>query len=107
MTEPLLTRQGTDEVWLMPVFIAKAGYEADLQEALLALQTVSRGDEGCLHYTVFTDAQRPGTFVLFEGWSSADDLKAHNEESHVMEFVQAVDSLLAVPFSVTPLAPLA
>jgi quinol monooxygenase YgiN len=107
MTQPLLTRQGTDEVWLMPVFIAKAGYEADLQDALLALQTVSREDPGCLQYTVFNDGHRPEKFVLFEGWSSADALKAHNEESHVKEFVKTVDSLLAAPFSVTPLAPVA
>jgi quinol monooxygenase YgiN len=106
MTEPLLTRHSTEEVWLMPVFIAKAGHEADLQEALLALQTVSRKDPGCLHYTVFADAHGPGTFVLFEGWSRSEDLKAHNDESHVKEFVKKVEPLLAVPFSVTPLTPL-
>lgn len=107
MTEPLLTRKGTDEVWLMPVFIAKAGHEAELQEALLALQTLSRKDPGCLEYTVFTDDHRPGTFVLFEGWSRSEDLKAHNDEKHVKEFVKAVEPLLAVPFSVTPLTLLA
>ena len=106
MTEPLLTREGTDEVWLMPVFIAKAGHETELQEALLTLQTISRKDPGCLQYTVFADAHRPGAFVLFEGWSGSEKLKDHNDESHVKEFVQAVEPLLAVPFSVTPLTPL-
>jgi quinol monooxygenase YgiN len=106
MTDPLLTRQNTDEVWLMPVFIAKAGRETELQEALLALQTISRKDPGCLEYTVFSDDHRPGTFVLFEGWSLSEDLDAHNDESHVKEFVKAVEPLLAVPFSVTPLTPL-
>ncbi|MDI3210196.1 putative quinol monooxygenase [Pseudarthrobacter sp. AL07] len=90
----------------MPVFTAKAGHEADLQQALLALQTVSRKDPGCVEYTVFSDDQRPGTFVLFEGWARLEDLMAHNEESHVKEFVKGSESLLAVPFSVTPLTPL-
>ncbi|MFJ6344346.1 putative quinol monooxygenase [Pseudarthrobacter oxydans] len=90
----------------MPVFIAKAGHEAELQEALHSLQTLSRKDPGCLEYTVFTDEQQPGTFVLFEGWARSEDLEAHNEQDHVKEFVRAVDPLLSVPFSVTSLTPL-
>jgi len=94
------------QVWLMPVFTAKAGHEATLHEALLGLQSLSRKDSGCLEYTVFSDDQRPGTFVLIEGWARHEDLKAHNEEVHVKEFVDGVQSLLAVPFSVTPITPL-
>lgn len=106
MPNILPARQDTVEVWLMPVFIAKAGHETDLQEALSALQLVSRKDPGCLDYTVFSDDQRPGTFVLIEGWARGEDLKAHNEEAHVKDFVKAVEPLLAVPFSVTSLSPL-
>ena len=107
MPNPLPTRQETTEVWLMPVFIANAGHEADLQKALHSLQSLSRKDPGCLEYTVFSDGQRPGTFVLFEGWACREDLEAHNEEDHVKEFVKGAEPLLAVPFSVTPLTPLA
>ncbi|WP_083435218.1 putative quinol monooxygenase [Pseudarthrobacter siccitolerans] len=74
--------------------------------ALHSLQMLSRQDPGCLEYTVFSDGQQPGTFVLFEGWASNGDLEAHNEEDHVKEFVEAVEPLLVVPFSVTPLMPL-
>ncbi len=94
------------QVWLMPVFTAKAGHEATLQEALLGLQSASRKDAGCLEYTVFSDDQRADTFILFEGWASHQDLKAHNEEDHVKDFVDGVQSLLAVPFSVSPITPL-
>jgi quinol monooxygenase YgiN len=90
----------------MPVFVARAGYEADLQEALHNLQTQSRKDPGCLEYTVFADGHQPGAFVLFEGWARQEDLEAHNDQDHVKDFVKGVDPLLAVPFSVTPLAPL-
>ena len=95
------------QVWLMPVFTAKAGSEATLKEALLGLQSASRADAGCLEYTVFSDDQRADTFILFEGWASDEDLKAHNEEHHVKAFVARVQPLLAVPFSVTPITPLA
>jgi quinol monooxygenase YgiN len=84
----------------MPVFI-----ETDLQDALHNLQTLSRKDPGCLEYTVFADGQRPGTFVLFEGWARHEDLEAHNAQDHVKDFVKGVDQLVAVPFSVTPLTP--
>ena len=94
------------EVWLMPVFIAKEGHGATLRKALAELESASRKDAGCLEYTVFSDDHRPGTFVLFEGWASREDLKAHNEGDHVKEFVKGVESLLAVPFSVTPITPL-
>lgn len=99
--------QDETQVWLMPVFIAKAGQEATLNEALVSLQSLSRKDPGCLEYTVFSDDQRPGTFVLIEGWARPEDLKAHNDEVHVKEFVDEVQSMLAVPFSVTPITPLA
>ncbi len=106
MTEPQLAHQSQD-VWLMPVFIAKDGHEAELQEALRMLQTASRNDPGCLEYTVFSDDQRPGTFVLVERWASREELDSHNGEPHVKDFVKEAEPLLAVPFSVTPLTPLA
>jgi quinol monooxygenase YgiN len=90
----------------MPVFTAKTGQEATLREALVGLQAASRRDAGCLEYTVFADDQEPGTFVLFEGWARHEDLEAHNEEAHVKDFVKGVQSLLAAPFSVTPITPL-
>lgn len=106
MPNPLSISQETAEVWLMPVFIAKVGRATDLQEALHSLQTLSRKDPGCLECTVFSDEHQPGTFVLFEGWASNQDLEGHNDEDHVKEFVKEVEPLLAVPFSVTPLTPL-
>jgi quinol monooxygenase YgiN len=107
MATTLPTQRSAAEVWLMPVFIAKEGRGGEVREALAKLQSESRSDPGCLEYTVFADDQRPGTFVLFEGWISDKDLIDHNELSHVKDFVQAVEPLLAVPFSVTPLTPLA
>ena len=90
----------------MPVFIAKGGQEAVLHEALVGLQSLSRKDAGCLEYTVFSDDQKPDTFVLFEGRACRQDLETHNEEDPVKDFVERVQSLLAVPFSVTPITPL-
>ncbi|MFC8041443.1 putative quinol monooxygenase [Paenarthrobacter sp. NPDC057355] len=95
------------EVWLMPVFTARAGHERELQSVLSSLQAESRKDAGCLEYTVFADMQRPGTYVMFEGWARLEDLEDHNQQQHVKDFVEAVKPLLEVPFSVTTLEPLA
>jgi len=100
------TNEKTAEVWLMPVFTAKAGRESELRRVLSSLQSDSRKDPGCLEYTVFADVQRPGTFVMFENWASHEDLETHNRQRHVKDFVEAVKPLLEVPFSVTTLAPL-
>jgi len=107
MARALPAQRNAAEVWLLPVFIAKKGRGGEVREALAKLQSLSRNDPGCLEYTVFTDDQRSGTFVLFEGWSSRQDLADHNDKSHVKDFVQMVTPLLATPFSVTPLTPLA
>jgi len=100
------TNEKAAEVWLMPVFTAKAGCEGELRTILGSLQTESRKDYGCLEYTVFADVQRPGTFVMFEGWARREDLEAHNRQQHVKDFVEAVKPMLEVPFSMTTLAPL-
>ncbi|MDI2033216.1 putative quinol monooxygenase [Paenarthrobacter nitroguajacolicus] len=106
MSTPLPPGNETAEVWLMPVFTAKAGHETELRNALRSLQTLSRQDCGCLEYTVYADVQRPGTFVMLEGWTCHEDLEAHNQQQHVKDFVEAVRPLLEKPFSVTTLAPL-
>lgn len=106
MATTLPAQRSASDIWLMPVFIAKEGRGDEVREALAKLQSASRNDPGCLEYTVFTDDQRSGTFVLLEGWARNEDLEAHNEEDHVKDFVKGVDPLLAVPFSVTPLTPL-
>jgi quinol monooxygenase YgiN len=97
-----LQTSGTEQVWLMPVFTPKPGRESALRVALEALQKVSRKDTGCIEYIVFADA---GRFVLIEGWERQADLDAHNDQAHVLEFVKLTQSLLAEPFTVTPITP--
>ena len=92
----------SEQVWLMPVFTPKPDQESALRAALGALQKVSREDPGCIEYTVFADG---GRFVLVEGWERQVDLDAHNAQAHVLDFVKLTPSLLAEPFTVTPITP--
>ena len=94
-------------VTLMPIFIAKTGRGGDLEQALLTLQTESRGDRGCLQYSVFSDLHDENRFVLHEEWADQGLLAAHNREAHVLEFLAQSEDLLSEPFIVTWMRPIA
>lgn len=94
-------------VTLLPIFIAKAGRGGDLEQALLTLQTASRGDRGCLQYSVFSDLHDENRFVMHEEWASRELLAEHNLQAHVLEFVAQTDELLSEPFTVTWMRPIA
>jgi quinol monooxygenase YgiN len=86
---------GTTTVRLIPVFEAKPGFENELAGLLRDLEAVSRRDPGCLEYRVFGDGDSPGTFMLYEEWTSMAALDAHNELQHVKDFFAAADPVMA------------
>jgi quinol monooxygenase YgiN len=94
-------------VTLMPIFVAKPGRSADLERALLVLQTASRADNGCLVYSVFADLNDESRFVMHEEWVSHELLAAHNLQTHVIDFVDQTKDLLSEPFTVTWMRPIA
>ena len=107
-----MTNQDSDgteptNVVLMPIFVAKPGRSADLERALLVLQTASRADKGCLIYSVFADLNDESRFVMHEEWVSRELLVAHNLLTHVVDFVEQTKDLLSEPFTVTRLRPIA
>jgi quinol monooxygenase YgiN len=54
---------------------------ADFLESRLAAIDTSRGEQGCLQYTMSADAVDPAVVRLFEVWSSRADLDAHLERA--------------------------
>ena len=85
----------------MPIFLARAGQEANLETALHQLQTLSRTDDGCIDYSVFVDSSDEERFVLHEEWVDQEALDDHNLKAHVIDFVAQTESLLKEPFTVT------
>jgi quinol monooxygenase YgiN len=96
----------TTAVHLIPVFEAKPGYEHELGRLLSELQNASRRDDGCLEYSVFNDEEAPGTFLLYEKWTSSTALDMHNEQQHVNDFLVAAQHVLARNLRVHRLNPL-
>jgi quinol monooxygenase YgiN len=95
MTDAIPGAPAPTAVRLIPVFEAKPGFEDELARLLSDLQTASRLDDGCLEYSVFNDAEAPGTFLLYEKWTSSTALDVHNEQQHVKDFFVSAKQVMA------------
>jgi quinol monooxygenase YgiN len=67
------------------------------QEIATAMCRASRGDDGCLGYRFYEDAEQPGRFVFIEEWQDDDALQAHFREPHTAEFMAELPGLLGEP----------
>jgi len=77
------------------IMVAKPGKEDAAREYLKSLLVPSRANEGCLHYTLNEDCEKPGTFWFSEKWGSKALLDKHLAEPHMLAFFQKKDELLA------------
>jgi len=51
----------------------------------------SRGEPGCLDYTVSADPEHPGRVLVFERWAGQEHLAAHFSTAHIAAFRAAVE----------------
>jgi quinol monooxygenase YgiN len=63
---------------------------AALKEAVAAMETASRAEDGCQDYTFSVELNNPGVIRITEKWNSVDDLKAHFGEPHMATFQAAM-----------------
>ena len=61
---------------------AKPGEEATVKEALSAMVSPTRGEEGCLEYRAHQSVEDPAVFFLYERYRSQDDFKSHMEADY-------------------------
>ncbi len=66
-------------------------------EIATTMCSASRGDDGCLGYRFYEDAEQPGRFVFIEEWRDDDTLQAHFRRSHTSEFMGELPGLLGEP----------
>ena len=53
-----------------------------------------RQEMGNLQYDLHRDLEKPGTFVFFERWASAEALEKHNATEHFKHFVSQIEGKL-------------
>ena len=66
-------------------------------EIATAMCRASRGDDGCLGYRVYEDAEQPGRFVFIEEWRDDEALQAHFRRAHTGAFMGELPGLLGEP----------
>ena len=87
-----------DDAFAMVVeFHAVPGREADLREALLAMVTPTRSEDGCLRYDLHVDEADPAVLAFYEVWATHAHHAAHDGSAHVGAFRAVRDDLLAEP----------
>jgi quinol monooxygenase YgiN len=93
-----------DDLAMVVEFRAVPGREADLRQALLAMVTPTRAEDGCVRYDLHVDEGDPAVFAFYEVWASRDHHAAHDRSPHVGAFRDVRDDLLAEPARVLRLA---
>lgn len=80
---------------LSATWIAKAGNEEIVREALEHLAPASRTEEGNIYYQAYQDPAAPTIFRIFEVYTDDDAVKAHTEYEHFTTWAlgQAIPAL--------------
>lgn len=63
---------------------------AALRPALVAMETASRAEAGCVDYTFCQEVGNPDVLRINELWESMEALEAHFQSPHMAEFNAAV-----------------
>ncbi len=77
--------------------VARPETRQQLLQALVANQTASRKEPGCLRYDVAQGTADANELVTIEEWRSEDDVQRHLQTPHVGALLAVVPSLVAAP----------
>lgn len=73
---------------------AVPGKEKELKQALLDLVPPCLEEKGCLHYEIADPIAREGIYLVLMRMENNEALEAHNNSSHVAEFIEKYDQVL-------------
>ncbi len=93
-------------VTVVAVLQAKPGLGKDVIAAFAEVSPSVHEEQGCELYAAHLE-QGGDTVVMVERWSSAEDLKAHNTGPALIRLGGLIGDLLAKPFDVWLLDPVA
>ena len=78
----------------MLIVAAEVGVEEGavetVRDALLAMETETRKEPGCLTYAFSVDINDPRTLRIIERWESMEALEAHFKTPHMAAFRSAI-----------------
>lgn len=74
---------------------AQPGREAEIEAALRKNAEASRGEGGCVSYSVLRGDE--GTFMTVERWRGRGDFDQHMTTPHVQQLLGTIVPMLAAP----------
>ncbi|MBI2354422.1 MAG: antibiotic biosynthesis monooxygenase [Deltaproteobacteria bacterium] len=74
--------------------VAKRDAVAAVKAELLKLIVPTRGEGGCIEYTLHQDNEDPAVFVFYETWENASCLEQHTGTDHYKAYVGAVAGMI-------------
>lgn len=82
------------QVTVVARFKARSGMEERLRETTTGILVEgSRADAGCLNFDLHQGSDDPSLFVLYENWTSKQDLEDHWEQPHVKAWYEKYEVL--------------
>lgn len=63
---------------------------AGVKDAIAAMETASRAEEGCEDYTFSVELNNPNRIRITERWTSMEALAAHFQMPHMASFLEAL-----------------
>lgn len=84
-------------IYLSTIIHIKENYMMDAIEILKKPVIETRKEKGCIQYNLFEDNRNKGIFFLHETWETNEDLNNHLVSDHMMNFREAISSLLEKP----------
>lgn len=84
-----------DTVTVVARITARMDTAERLQATLADLVDPTRGEKGCVSYTLFKNNADPTEFVFIEQWQGDASIDAHMASPHVQAALERAGSLLA------------
>ena len=78
-------------------FLARAGEENAVEEALREVMVPTREEPGCINIHLFRSVREPRLFYIHSKWVDEAAFQKHAELPHTKRFLQRVDALLEEP----------
>jgi quinol monooxygenase YgiN len=86
---------------VVAVIKAKEGTAEKTKQALEALVTPTRAEDGCIDFDLHQAADDKSLFMLFENWTTREALDKHMQAPHIKAFGGKAGDLLAEPIKAT------
>lgn len=79
---------------VVAIFVAKPGFEQQLEQLFLGVVDTTLREEGCISYQLNRDQANPRRFVFTEEWRSQADLDRHLAAPHLQALSAQVPDLI-------------